>query len=176
MATDNAGFPALKPALITRIHVDPTKIRPFGVSHTGSSLIHFEVPSGTVETVPGFEPEFKAEIVFGGDWFVMDADGKHGRVNFRGIAKTDDGHVIDIRTFGTVDMVPAAAKVFTLQPDMASVPFGHAAARIEYLVNDPKPKFLENSFLVGNAQVIIDETGVTIENRQSIVLTPTIQE
>jgi hypothetical protein len=34
--------------------------------------------------------------------------------------------VIDVRTFGIIDLVPAAAKVFTLQPDMASVPFGHA--------------------------------------------------
>ncbi|KAL2831377.1 hypothetical protein BDW59DRAFT_130693 [Aspergillus cavernicola] len=176
MATDNAGYPALKPAIITKVHVDVTKIRPYGVSHTGSTLTHFEVPSGTVETAPGFEPAFSANIVFGGDWFSLDADGKHGRVNFRGIAKTDDGQVIDIRTFGIVDLVPAAAKVFTLQPDMASVPFGHAAARTEYLVSDPKLKFLESSFFVGNAQIIIDENGVTIENRQSIVITPKIKE
>ncbi len=112
--------------------------------------------------MPGFEPAFKAAVTFGGDWFSLDADGKHGRVNFRGIAKyvgfgliagnalgnmlqgqsrekragnllmltyvsrTEDGHVIDVRTFGIIDLVPAAAKVFTLQPDMASVPFGHA--------------------------------------------------
>lgn len=46
-----------------------------------------EVPSGTIETVPGFEPAFRADVVFGGDWFSLDADGKYGRVNFRGIAK-----------------------------------------------------------------------------------------
>jgi hypothetical protein len=37
--------------------------------------------------VPGFEPAFRATVIFGGDWFSLDADGKHGRVNFRGIAK-----------------------------------------------------------------------------------------
>lgn len=46
------------------------------------------------------------------------------------------------------------------------------AARVEYLVSDPRLKFLEHSFVVGNARIIIDELGVTIENRQSIVLTP----
>jgi len=42
------------------------------------------------------------------------------------VARTDDGHVIDVRTYGIIDLVPEAAKVFTLQPDMASVGFGHA--------------------------------------------------
>lgn len=38
---------------------------------------------------------------------------------------TEDGHKIDLRTYGIVTMSPEAAKVFTLQPDMSSVPFGH---------------------------------------------------
>jgi hypothetical protein len=107
--------------------------------------------------------------------------------------RTDDGHQIDVRTYGIIDLgaSEAATKVFTLQPDMASVPFGVAgksvfwiswaiadsiffepAARTEYIVSDPRLKFLESSFIVGNAQVIIDQNGVTIENRQSLVLTP----
>lgn len=40
------------------------------------------------------------------------------------------------------------------------------------MVSDPKLKFLESSIVVGSAQVSIDETGVTIENRQSLLLTP----
>ena len=44
------------------------------------------------------------------------------------------------------------------------------AAKSEYIVSDPKLKFLENSILVGNAQIIVDETGVTVENRQSLVV------
>jgi len=50
------------------------------------------------------------------------------------------------------------------------------AERAEYLVSDSKLKFLEHSFVVGNAQIIIDEKGVTIENRQSILLTPKAAE
>jgi hypothetical protein len=53
---------------------------------------------------------------------------------------------------------------------------GRIAARVEYLVSDPRLKFLEHSYIVGNAQIIIDEQGVTIENRQSIVLTPKAAE
>ncbi|KAK8037114.1 hypothetical protein PG991_001428 [Apiospora marii] len=195
MQSDNSGFAALKPAIITKVNVDVTKIHPFGPSSNGSTLTHFlerrnmdplyakhvkpgqEVPSGTVETVPGFEPAFKAVVTFGGDWFSMDADGKHGRVNFRGIAQTEDGQQIDVRTFGIIDTSnPAASKVFNLHPDMATVPFGHAVARTEYLVSDPKLKFLESTMLVGNARVIVDQTGVTIENRQSIVVATAVDE
>jgi hypothetical protein len=39
-------------------------------------------------------------------------------------------------------------------------------------VSDPRLEFLESSFIVGNAQVIMDQNGVTIENGQSLVLTP----
>ncbi|CAN8104618.1 unnamed protein product [Discula destructiva] len=170
------GFASLKPAIISKVTVDPTKIHPFGPSFNGSILTHFEVPTGTIETVPGFEPAFKAKVTFGADWFSMDPDGKHGRVNFKGIAQTEDGHQIDIRTRGIITMVPEAAKIFTLQPDMASVGFGHAAAKTEYLVTDPALKFLENSYLVGSAQIIVDQNGVTIENRQSLVTTPKIDE
>ncbi|KUI54198.1 hypothetical protein VP1G_10660 [Cytospora mali] len=73
-------------------------------------------------------------MTFGGDWFQMDADGKHGRVNFRGIAQT------------------------------------------EYLVADPKLRFLESSFIVGSAQVLGHENGVNIQNRQSLVITPKVSE
>ncbi|KAF3011503.1 hypothetical protein E8E14_008157 [Neopestalotiopsis sp. 37M] len=173
MATDLQAFAALKPALISKVHVDVTKIHPFGVAHNGSKLTHFECPSGTIESVPGFEPAFKADITFGGDWFSMDADGQHGRVDFRGIARTEEGQEIDVRVFGIVKMGPEAAKLFGLQPDMATVPFGWITAKCEYIVSDPKLKFLENNVLVGNARAIVDANGVTIENRQSIVLATT---
>lgn len=37
MTAQQNGFPALKPALITKVHIDPTKIRPFGIS---SLILH----------------------------------------------------------------------------------------------------------------------------------------
>ncbi|KAI5867268.1 hypothetical protein GGS23DRAFT_547604 [Durotheca rogersii] len=177
MASELQGFAALKPCCITKVNVDVQKgIHPFGEAYNGSRLTHFECPSGTVESVPGFEPAFKANFTFGGDWFSMDADGKHGRVDFRGIARSEEGHEIDVRVYGIVKMGPEASKVFNLQPDMATVPFGWITAKAEYIVSDPKLKFLETSILVGNARVLIDpETGVTIENRQSIVLSTTAE-
>ena len=44
-------------------------------------------PTGTLETVPGFEPAFKANVNFGADWLSFDADGEHARIDLRGIAK-----------------------------------------------------------------------------------------
>ncbi|KAI0132732.1 hypothetical protein BJ170DRAFT_615143 [Xylariales sp. AK1849] len=175
MAAELQGFAALKPAIISKVNVDVTKIRPFGVTSNGSKRTHFDCPSGTIESVPGFEPAFKADITFGGDWFSMDADGQHGRVDFRGIARTEESHEIDVRVYGIVKMGPEAFKVFNLQPDMATVPFGWITAKAEYIVSDPKLKFLESSILVGNVRAVIDANGVTIENRQSIVLATTAE-
>ncbi len=50
-------------------------------------------PSGTIESVPGYEPSFKAEVAFGADWLSFDPDGKHGRINLKGIAKWVTRHV-----------------------------------------------------------------------------------
>lgn len=44
-------------------------------------------PTGTIETVPGYEPAFKATVNFGADWLRFDPDGSHGRIDLRGIAK-----------------------------------------------------------------------------------------
>ena len=48
---------------------------------------------------------------------------QHLTDNFR----TEDGQDIDVRTFGIIDMDSPAGKVFNLQPDMATVPFGWAS-------------------------------------------------
>ncbi|KAI1842801.1 hypothetical protein JX266_010977 [Neoarthrinium moseri] len=87
----------------------------------------------------------------------------------------EDGNEIDVRVFGIVKMGPEASKLFNLQPDMATVPFGWITAKAEYIVSDPRLKVLENSILVGNASAIVDANGVTIENRQSIVVATTAE-
>lgn len=35
----------------------------------------------------GFEPKFKAEVVFGADWLEFDPDQKHARINMKAIAR-----------------------------------------------------------------------------------------
>ncbi|KAI1338296.1 hypothetical protein F5Y15DRAFT_424989 [Xylariaceae sp. FL0016] len=44
-------------------------------------------PTGTIESVPGFEPAFKATVNFGADWLSFDPDGTHGRIDLKGMAK-----------------------------------------------------------------------------------------
>lgn len=79
-----------------------------GTIHNGSRLMHFVsnnpavfcffqanpiltqgTPTGTIETVPGFEPAFKATVNFGADWLSFDPDGAHGRIDLRGMARYD---------------------------------------------------------------------------------------
>lgn len=45
-----------------------------------------ETPTGTIETVEGFEPRFKGKVVFGADWLEFDPDQKHARINMKAIA------------------------------------------------------------------------------------------
>ena len=78
-----------------------------GPRQSGATLIHFvshsfdvqpnaylkhltrqkETPTGIVETVEGFEPKFKANVVFGADWLEFDPDQKHARINMKAIAR-----------------------------------------------------------------------------------------
>ncbi|KAL9126512.1 MAG: hypothetical protein Q9175_007906, partial [Cornicularia normoerica] len=109
MASSHAhpGFPTLQPCCIWRMNVGET------------------TPTGTVESVPGFEPAFKANITFGADWLQFDPSGEYGRIEYRGIAKTEDGgHPIDFRYIGIITMTPDVKKIFNFQPDMRTVPFG----------------------------------------------------
>lgn len=44
-------------------------------------------PTGTMESVPGFVPAFKANVNFGADWLSFDPDGKHARIDLKGMAR-----------------------------------------------------------------------------------------
>ncbi|RYP71297.1 hypothetical protein DL771_004874 [Monosporascus sp. 5C6A] len=171
MAQQPSGFPSLKPAIITK--VDIGDVNPLGVIHNGSKLTHYGTPTGTIETVPGFEPAFKATVNFGADWLSFDPDGNHGRIDLRGMARTEEGHSIDFRYTGVIKMAPEVHKIFDMQPDMATVPFGFATGSHTFLVADPALKLLENSTFVSNGRIIVHEKGLIVETRQSLVVPST---
>lgn len=133
-------------------------------------------PTGTIETVPGFEPAFKASVNFGADWLSFDPDGKHARINLRGMAKTEEGHPIDFRYKGVIACASDVMKIFNQDPEMKSVPFGYATGSHTFLVADPKLKDLENSTFVSNGRIIVSETGLTVETRQSKVVPSTVMD
>ncbi|KAK1979460.1 hypothetical protein LZ30DRAFT_596845 [Colletotrichum cereale] len=169
-----SGFPTLQPALITKVHIG--ELNDIGVTHNGSRLMHFATPTGTIETLPGFEPAFKAEVNFGADWLSFDPDGTHGRIDLRGIAKTEAGHSIDFRYQGIIEMAPGVKKIFEMQPDAATVPFGFATGQHQFLVADPALKKLENSVFVSNGRIKVHEKGLTVETRQSLVVAATVMD
>ncbi len=45
------------------------------------------IPSGRIQSIPGFEPQLDAEIISGSDKFYLDPDGANARANVKGIAK-----------------------------------------------------------------------------------------
>ncbi|KAK2624712.1 hypothetical protein QTJ16_005905 [Diplocarpon rosae] len=152
MSPSPSGFPTLQPAIITKVNIGDVQ---------------------PLETVPGYEPAFKATVNFGADWLSFDPDGQHGRIDLRGMAKTDDGHAIDFRYVGVIRMTEAVHKIFDLSPEMATVPFGQATGAHTFLVADPALKALENSVFVSNGRIIVSATGLTVETRQSVVVAST---
>lgn len=119
-------------------------------------------PTGTIESVPGYEPSFKADVTFGADWLSFDPDGKHARINLKGMARfvsdvflahglsemyascsnhctvdhrTESNSAIDFRYKGIIKMPPEVQKLFNGDPTMATVPFGHASKSLPSLAS-----------------------------------------
>ncbi|KAK3302590.1 uncharacterized protein B0T15DRAFT_577662 [Chaetomium strumarium] len=169
------GFPSLKPAFVVKAKIG--NVSPIGTIHTGQSAIHFEVAHGTIESVPGFAPAFNGILTFGADWFTMDHDRQHARVDIRLIAKTEKGHTLDIRSGGVMEMSRSVEKIFLLDPDAKTTRFGFSTSWVTLNVSDRSLKALENGTFVGNSRMIVDQSrGVTVEARYSLVVPSTSEE
>ncbi|KAK2772275.1 hypothetical protein CKAH01_13978 [Colletotrichum kahawae] len=165
------GFPSLKPAVITKVNIGD--INDLGKIFNGSQLTHFGIPTGTIETVAGFEPAFKANVVFGADWLSFDPDSNFARVDLKGIAKTEKGYAIDFRAAGVIRMIPEIKKIAAMDPTMATIPFGAITATHTFLTADPELKMLESSVFCSNSRFIVSETGLSVETRQALVVAST---
>ena len=65
-----------------------TSLWPIGQVHTGAGLNFANFASGSLKSVEGFSgPKFEGVVVDGGDWVTADNDGKHLRLNAKGIIK-----------------------------------------------------------------------------------------
>ncbi|KAJ0103977.1 hypothetical protein J7T55_010994 [Diaporthe amygdali] len=169
MASENADFPKLKPAFIMRGTLG--KFLPIGPLHTGSTASYVTFEDGEIETVPGFEPAFKAKLTAGADWLTVDADGQHARVDVRAIAKTDDDKIIDYRVEGIIKLVGPMLKVFTFQPDMATTPFGYATGNAILKASDESLRVLDSTKFVSNVRMVVTEEGkIMLENKSSQVV------
>ncbi|KAJ5712066.1 hypothetical protein N7488_006222 [Penicillium malachiteum] len=148
-------------------------------SLTKNSLAVFgleqETPTGTIETVPGFEPQFSAKVVFGADWLEFDPDKKHARINMKAVATTEDGKDISFGYEGIIELNEAVMKIFNMEPDSVSVPFGFSTGSHQFHSGDQALEELQNMTLVGNGHMLVDEETrvITVESRISRVVPAT---
>ena len=77
----------------------------------------------------GFEPAFKASVNFGADWSSFDADQRHARLQLKVVGRTDEGSSISLDYNSIMRVDEAVAKVFTMQPNAKSLPFGNVGKR-----------------------------------------------
>ncbi|KAG2001025.1 hypothetical protein GB937_010589 [Aspergillus fischeri] len=173
MSPPIVNFPSLQPAIVWKVNAGAA--HPVGPRQSGSTLIHFETPTGTIETVEGFEPQFKGKVVFGADWLEFDPDQKHARINMKAIATTDDGKEISFGYTGIIELNEAVMKIFNQTPDSESVPFGFSTGAHSFFSGDPSLKELDNMTLVGNGRMLVDPDTrvITVESRISRVIPAT---
>ncbi|KUL87833.1 hypothetical protein ZTR_03136 [Talaromyces verruculosus] len=137
-----------------------------------------ETPTGTIEAVPGFEPQFSAKVVFGAGWLEFDPDKKYARINMKAVATTTDGKDINFGYQGIIALNEAVMKIFNMEPDSVSVPFGLSkgtAGSHQFHSGDPAFDELQNMTLVGNGRMLVDEETrvITVESRISRVVPAT---
>jgi Protein of unknown function (DUF3237) len=73
-------------------------------------------------------------------------------------------------------MTPDVKKIFNMQPDMRTVPFGFSTGNNSFVVADPKLKVLEDSCFCSNGRIICHEDGLTVEFRVSKVVPSTVMD
>ncbi|KAJ5765404.1 hypothetical protein N7520_004963 [Penicillium odoratum] len=173
MSVPTINFATLQPAIVWKVNAGAAHL--VGPRQSGSTLIHFETPSGTIETVPGFEPHFSAKVVFGADWLEFDPDKKHARINMKAVATTEDGKDISFGYEGIIELNEAVMKIFNMEPDSVSVPFGFSTGSHQFHSGDPALEELQNMTLVGNGRMLVDEETrvITVESRISRVVPAT---
>ncbi|OOQ83532.1 hypothetical protein PEBR_34492 [Penicillium brasilianum] len=173
MSAPTINFATLQPAIVWKVNAGAA--HPIGPRQSGSTLIHFETPTGTIETVPGFEPQFSAKVVFGADWLEFDPDKKHARINMKAVATTTDDKDISFGYQGIIALNEAVMKIFNMEPDSVSVPFGFSTGSHQFHSGDPALDELQNMTLVGNGRMLVDEETrvITVESRISRVVPAT---
>ncbi|KAL6851329.1 hypothetical protein ACO1O0_008457 [Amphichorda felina] len=151
MSSQKSGFPSLEPAFIIK-----------------------QTPSGTIKSLPGFQPEVDADIIFGGDWLYFDPDKSHARLNFKGIAKTKAGAPFSFYYTGTITIDEKVGRIFAFDPTSTTIPFGNSTTLHTFEAGSPELKDLENCHWVGNGRFILGEgKGLIVESRISKVVAST---
>ncbi|KXJ87204.1 hypothetical protein Micbo1qcDRAFT_179096 [Microdochium bolleyi] len=169
IAKADPNFAALEPAIKVTINVG--SFHDLGVTHTGSRLNVIESTGGVIETIPGFEPAFKATYKFGGDWLAFDPSGEYARLNLQAVAHTDEGAVLSTNLSGIITMADDVKKIFMNAPDKATVPYGRSSGAWTFITSDPKLKVLEDSQFVGVGRLKVTEDGnLVVENNVSKVV------
>lgn len=64
---------------------------------------------------------------FGADWLHFDPDGEHARIDLKVVAETDEGKSISFGYTGIITLNEGLRKIFNMDPDMKTVPFGNAS-------------------------------------------------
>lgn len=80
---------------------------------------------GTVESVGDFEPRCKFTIASSTDYFTVDADKTHGRIDAQAILVDEEGRAVRLRIDGVVALNEHTLPLIQNEPNAPNSPFGH---------------------------------------------------
>lgn len=82
---------------------------------------------GILESVGDFEPKLKFTVSNSVDYFTIDADGSHGRVNAQGVLTDDEGRSARVMFEGFAKLSPEVVALVYAQPGSKTLPFGYGS-------------------------------------------------
>ncbi|KAI1249946.1 hypothetical protein MGN70_008396 [Eutypa lata] len=124
---------------------------------------------GVIESVGDFEPKFKFKIINGIDFFTVDADQTHGRVDVHCTLADDEGRSARFTGEGVVKLTPEVLALVYSQPDAKTPPFGAAIETFKFQTGHPEYKALEDMKFAGSQRFTYEDgvrTGIDIRISQ----------
>lgn len=170
MASQEA-FPKLQPAMTILVEIAaPVSI---GSTSKGYGLNAVPMTGGTATSCEGFEPKIEADFEgVGNDYIGVDPDGKHMRLDARGVLRNKDpGSSIFLHYTGVVDITPELELVLSGSPEAKTTAWGNSFTHLKFDTGDEKLKALEDGVFVACGRFVIEEgKPVTVEYHVSRVV------
>ncbi|EFQ35944.1 uncharacterized protein GLRG_10823 [Colletotrichum graminicola M1.001] len=167
------SFPTTQPAFRLTSHFKDK--HPCGDVYTGSTLIGVPLlAGGTVKSVGDFQPRCNFTIASSTDYFTVDADKTHGRIDAQAILVDEEGRAVRLRIDGVVALNEHTLPLIQNEPNAANSPFGYGVEFLKFETGHEMYKPLESMRFAGSQRfVYLDGVRTGVEVRISRVVSGT---
>lgn len=143
----------------------------------GSTLAHYELSVGSMDTVEGYTgPHVEGQVVNASDSLYINPSGEHATVNVNGVVKTTSGATICFSWTGHVVWDDDIKAIIEEAPDAKTAPFGKLTTLNSFQAGDTLLKSLGTTSFVGSGRYILRNGQIGVETRIARVVAPTCDD